>query len=93
MRKISKIILLSIMIVISLFTLTNYSFAVETNTGATNPDNLSQASDAQITTTVSSKKSANSGFFSATNIVNILLIAVGVVLIILAIAILLKIKK
>lgn len=47
----------------------------------------------QITTTVSSTSSADDSLLSPTNIINILLIAVGVVLILLAIAILSKIGK
>ncbi|MBO5349610.1 MAG: hypothetical protein J6A89_07335 [Clostridia bacterium] len=47
----------------------------------------------QITTTVSSTTSAEEGILSVTNIINILLIAVGVVIIFLGVAILVKLKK
>ena len=46
-----------------------------------------------MTTTVSSTSSTENELLSPTNIINILLIAVGIVIILLAIAILTKIRK
>ena len=63
----------------------NLAFAEEATT--------TSGGDTQITTTVSSTASAAEGFLSVNNIINILLITVGVVLILLAIAILSRLKK
>lgn len=47
----------------------------------------------QITTTVKTTSSTENELFSPTNIINIMLIAVGIVLILLAIAIFTRLKK
>lgn len=60
-------------------------------TGATTSAN--QTTGAEITTTVSSTSSPDEGILNPTNIINILLIAVGIVIIFLAIAILTRLKK
>lgn len=104
MKKFAKIILAISLLVFTSFTIFNYSFAVnttaentaeQTSTQSTVQDTnqTSNQTSGQITTTVSSTTSANEGFLSVTNIINILLIAVGVVIIFLAIAILTKLKK
>lgn len=81
MKKITKVVLLlSILLFTSITFCYNYSFA----------DNATNDT-AQITTTVSSTTSSEDSLL--TNIINILLISVGVVIILLAIAILTKLKK
>ena len=105
MKKFLKIILTLVILAFTLITTCNYSFAVNTTTEntveqtsnttnnvSTNTTSLNETSP-QITTTVSSTESADEGILSPTNIINILLIAVGVVIIFLAIAILTKLKK
>lgn len=87
MRKISKIIITMCILIFASFSLCNYAFA--TNTSA---ESTSQTSG-EITTTVSSKSSADNELLSPTNIINILLIAVGIVIILLAIAIFTRLKK
>ena len=72
---------------------TNYSLAENTTTdSSTTTSSATDSSETQITTTVSSTSSPDYELFKPTNIINILLIAVGVVIILLAIAILTKIK-
>ena len=81
MKKITKVVLLlSILLFTSITFCYNYSLADD----ATNDT-------AQITATVSSTTSSEDSLL--TNIINILLISVGVVIILLAIAILTKLKK
>ena len=72
---------------------TNYSLAENTTTdSSTTTSSATDSSETQITTTVSSTSSPDNELLKPTNIINILLIAVGVVIILLAIAILTKIK-
>ncbi len=96
MKNTVKFVIIAIISTFLILTSSNCSFATnttdETNTTvATNTTN--QTSGGQITTTVSSTSSADSSFLSIGNIINILLIAVGIVIILLAIAILTKLKK
>lgn len=85
MKKFGKILLLLSILLFTSFTFCyNYSFA--DNTTASD-------SSGSITTTVSSIDTANDDFLSPTNIINIFLIAIGIVLILLAIAILIRLKK
>ena len=94
MKKFAKTILTISVLILTLFTIFNYSFAVNTTTeNTTQSQQSSSQPTSQITTTVSSTTSADEGLLSATNIINILLIAVGIVIIFLAIAILTRLKK
>lgn len=100
MKKIAKIILAISLLIFTSFTICNNTFAeniteqtsTEQNTNQTFTEQMSNQSSGQITTTVSSTTSADEGFLSVTNIINILLIAVGIVIIFLAIAILTRLK-
>ena len=84
MKTFIKLILLLSILFLGTFTFcTNYSFA----------DNTITNDAAQITTTVSTTNSPDDEIFSVTNIINILLIAVGIVLILLAIAIFIRLKR
>ena len=106
MKKMIKSILMLAILVFASISLFNCAYAQNevTTTGnttspisaqntAANQVNQTNQTNTQITTTVSSTSSADDGFLSPTNIINILLIAVGIVLILLAIAILTKIGK
>lgn len=100
MKKFAKIILAVSLLIFTYFTICNYSFAVNTTAENTEGQTSTQSTvqntnqtSGQITTTVSSTTSADEGFLSVTNIINILLIAVGIVIIFLAIAILTRLKN
>ena len=84
MKKILKILFIVMIVAFTFFSSMNLSYAEE---------NTAVQSTGQITTTVKSASSTENELLSPTNIVNILLIAVGVVLILLATAILLKLKR
>lgn len=92
MKKFAKIILVITVLMFTLFTICNYTFAENVAGQTSNVQNTNQTSG-NITTTVSSTSSPNEGFLSPTNIINILLIAVGIVIIFLAIAILTRLKS
>ncbi|MBP3502783.1 MAG: hypothetical protein J6K42_04845 [Clostridia bacterium] len=103
MKKFSKIILAISLLIFTSFAFFNCSFAVNTTEendvgqastrSAVQNTNLStNQTSGQITTTVSSTNSADEGFLSISNIINILLIAVGIVIIFLAIAIIIRLK-
>ena len=89
MKKFTKIVL-------SLFILTFISFSVcnfvYADTNNTIDNNIIQNSG-QISTTVKTMTSSENELLSPTNIINILLISVGIVLILLSIAIFTKLKK
>lgn len=89
MKKFTKIVL-------SLFILTFISFSVcnfvYADTNNTIDNNIIQNSG-QISTTVKTTTSSENELLSPTNIINILLISVGIVLILLSIAIFTKLKK
>lgn len=87
MRNFSKIIITLFILIFTSFSFCNYALA--TNTSA---DTATEAST-QMTTTVNTKSSADNELLSPTNIINILLIAVGIVIILLAIAIFTRLKK
>lgn len=106
MKKMIKSILTIMVILFASISLFNCAYAqndvtatgntpslISTQNTAANQVTQNNQTNTQITTTVSSTSSADDGFLSPTNIINILLIAVGVVLILLAIAILTKIGK
>ncbi|MBR2705110.1 MAG: hypothetical protein IKE91_06560 [Clostridia bacterium] len=67
-------------------TTANQTTQNQTTTPSTQPTS-------QISTTVSTSSSAENEIFSIPNIINILLIAVGIVLILLALAIFTRLKK
>lgn len=83
-------------IVLSLFILTFISFSVcnfvYADTNNTIDNNIIQNSG-QISTTVKTMTSSENELLSPTNIINILLISVGIVLILLSIAIFTRLKK
>ncbi len=89
MKKFTKIVL-------SLFILTFISFSVcnfvYADTNNTIDNNIIQNSG-QISTTVKTMTSSENELLSPTNIINILLISVGIVLILLSIAIFTRLKK
>ena len=95
MKKIIKNILSLFIIIFALFSIFNYSLAENTTNQVSSQTAAAESANqagTQITTTVSSTSSAEEGFLSPTNIINILLISVGVVIIFLAIAILMRLK-
>lgn len=89
MKKFTKIVL-------SLFILTFISFSVcnfvYADTNNTIDNNIIQNSG-QISTTVKTMTSSENELLSPTNIINILLISIGIVLILLSIAIFTRLKK
>ena len=91
MKKIIKTILSIFILMFTFFSIFNYALAVDSQAEDETP--VAQTSGGQITTTVSSTSSADEGLLSPSNIINILLIAVGLVIIFLAIAILTRLKK
>lgn len=100
MKKIMKTILTLAILLFASISLFNCSYAENEVTTSGDAASListqntaANQTNTQITTTVSSTSSADEGLLSPTNIINILLIAVGVVLVLLGIAILTKIGK
>ncbi len=90
MKNITKAILSILILIFAFFTISNYSYAVEGDTASLDS---SSNSSVETSATVSTTSSADDGIFSPTNIINILLIAVGLVLVFLAIAILTRLKS
>lgn len=88
MKKSLKIIFTILLVVFTYFTFFNYSFAdnITTNQSVTNTNS------GKITPTVSSMNPAEETSRLISNIINVLLISVGIVIIFLAIAILVKLK-
>lgn len=100
MKKFAKTILTIFILIFAFFSIFNYSFATNTTNDETTQSSvqtddsiINQQTGAQITTTISSTSSADQGILSLTNIINILMIAVGIVIILLAIAILTRLKN
>lgn len=89
MKNILKSVLTVFFLMFALLCIFNNSYAENTADVSTS----ASSAETQITTTVSSTSSAEEGILSPTNIINILLIAVGIVIILLAIAILTRLKK
>lgn len=85
MKKVFKILFIIVFMTFVCFSNIKLSFAEE-NTTATQ-------SAGQITTTVKSTTSTENELLAPTNIINILLIAVGIVLILLAIAIFIRLNR
>ncbi|MBR2744995.1 MAG: hypothetical protein IKE01_06875 [Clostridia bacterium] len=99
MKKFTKILLIVVMLSFSCLLFGSLTYADENNT-ATNTSLVSTQNAATQTQTtgdimpvVGNAKSSENEFFSAPNIINILLIAVGIVLILLSIAIFTRLKK
>lgn len=88
MKKITKILLMLVILMFACFSFGNFTYAVENNVATSTTQTTGQ-----ITTTVKSTSSSENELLSVTNIINILLIAVGIVLILLAIAIFTRLKK
>ena len=89
MKKITKIILSLFILTFMSFSVCNFVYA-DTNNIIDN--NIIQNSG-QISTTVKTMTSSENELLSPTNIINILLISVGIVLILLSIAIFTRLKK
>lgn len=87
MKKFTNIFLTILILSFACFSFANYTYA-ENSVEATNE----VQSTGQITTTVKTTSSTENELFSVTNIINIFLIAVGIVLILLAIAIFTRLK-
>lgn len=98
MKIFSKIIITLFILTFACFGLCNIVHADNTVTPA-NQTTQNQTTTpstqptSQISTTVSTSSSAENEIFSIPNIINILLIAVGIVLILLALAIFTRLKK
>ena len=88
MEKFTKVLLIVFILTFGCFSFVNYSYADENNV----VENTSQTTG-QITTTVKTTTSSENELFSVTNIINIFLIAIGIVLILLAIAIFTRLKR
>ena len=88
MKKFTKVLLIVLILTFGCSSFINYSYADENNVTA----NTSQTTG-QISTTVKTTTSSENELLSITNIINILLIAVGIVLILLAIAIFTRLKR
>lgn len=100
MKYFSKIMITLFILTFACFGLCNIVRADNTvNTTTQNEATKNQEStpsnqpSSQISTTVSTTTSAENEIFSIPNIINILLIAVGIVLILLALAIFTRLKK
>lgn len=97
MKYFSKLILTLFILTFTCFGLCTISRADNTVNGAATTENQtatpSSQPSGQISTTVSTSSSAENEIFSIPNIINILLIAVGIVLILLALAIFTRLKK
>ncbi len=96
MKYFSKIIVSIIILTFACFGLCNVVHADNTvaNEVAQNQSSTpSTQPSGQISTTVSTSSSAENEIFSIPNIINILLIAVGIVLILLALAIFTRLKR
>lgn len=87
MKKFTNIFLIILILFFTCFSFTNFTYA-QNNVAATNE----AQSTGQITTTVKTTSSTENELFSVTNIINIFLIAVGIVLILLAVAIFTRLK-
>ena len=87
MKKFTNIFLAILILSFACFSFGNFAYA-ENNVETTNE----VQSTGQITTTVKTTSSTENELFSVTNIINIFLIAVGIVLILLAIAIFTRLK-
>ena len=88
MGKITKVLLIVLILTFGCFSFINYSYADQNNVATNTSQNTGQ-----ITTTVKTTTSSENELFSITNIINILLIAIGIVLILLAIAIFTRLKR
>ncbi len=88
MKKFIKILLLVVIFAFAYFSIGNFTYADENNVVAT-----SNQATGQITTTVKTASSSENELLSTTNIINILLIAVGIVLILLSIAIFTRLSR
>lgn len=89
MKYFSKVLITLFVIVFAIFGICNSVYAE--NTVAT--ETSQTQTTGQITTTVKTTSSTENELLSPTNIINIMLIAVGIVLILLAIAIFTRLKK
>lgn len=89
MKKITKIILSLFILAFMSFSICNLVYADTNNT----IDNNIIQNSGQISTTVKTMTSSENELLSPTNIINILLISVGIVLILLSIAIFTRLKK
>ena len=89
MKKITKIILSLFILAFMSFSICNLVYADTNNT----IDNNIIQNSGQISTTVKTTTSSENELLSPTNIINILLISVGIVLILLSIAIFTRLKK
>ncbi len=89
MKYFSKILLTLFILMFVCLSVCTISYAENT---APSAETTQTESTGQITTTVKSTSSTENELFSVTNIINILLIAVGIVLILLAIAIFTRLK-
>ena len=89
MKKITKIILSLFILAFMSFSICNLVYADTNNT----IDNNIIQNSGQISTTVKTTTSSENELLSPTNIINILLISVGIVLILLSIAIFNRLKK
>ena len=100
MKYFSKVILTLLILTFTCFGLCTISHAdnmvtdaAATETAQNQTTTPSSQPSSQISTTVSTSSSAENEIFSIPNVINILLIAVGIVLILLALAIFTRLKK
>jgi len=100
MKYFSKVILTLFILTFTCLGLCTISRADNTVTNATATETAQNQTatpnsqpSSQISTTVSTSSSAENEIFSIPNVINILLIAVGIVLILLALAIFTRLKK
>lgn len=91
MKKFAKIILAISLLVFTLFTIFNYSFATNTITAPTSTEQATNQNSGNSSVKVSSLDPNKDDL--ALIIINVLLIAVGIVIIFLAIAILTRLKN
>lgn len=89
MKKFTKIVLSLFILTFISFSVCNFVYADTNNT----IDNNIIQNTGQISTTVKTTTSSENELLSPTNIINILLISVGIVLILLSIAIFTRLKK
>ena len=88
MGKITKVLLIVLILTFGCFSFINYSYADQNNVATNTSQNTGQ-----LAPTVNSTISSENELFTPINVINVLLIAIGIVLILLAIAIFTRLNR
>ena len=92
MKKVTKIVLIIAILILASLSTSKLAYAA-TDYVSDNPAQTTTQTTKQTSIRVSDSSSSENELLSPTNIINIALIAVGIVLILLAIAIFIRLKK